>query len=157
VRYDPERHHRRSVRLEGDVYRHGWYFVTICAVNRLPLFGAVAGDTVNHTNFGHLAEVFWREIPQHFPFVDLDAFVIMPNHLHGILHLHPEQSDHVLETRDGFRTPVAGSLATIIRSFKAASSRSINIVRDTPGEVVWQRGFHEHVIRNERELDRIRR
>ncbi|WP_224963259.1 hypothetical protein [Geomonas subterranea] len=90
--YDPHLHHRRSVRLEGfDYSQNGAYFVTVCAHERQTLFGRlVAGDagvTVELSEAGAAAQSCWLEIPRHFPLVTLDAFIVMPDHLHGILFL----------------------------------------------------------------------
>jgi REP-associated tyrosine transposase len=84
--FDPERHHRRSTRLQGlDDAAPGWYFVTICALSRYCLFGEVIDNGIDLSAFSHLAEVSWQAIPEHFPTIELDDFVVMPNHVHGII------------------------------------------------------------------------
>jgi REP element-mobilizing transposase RayT len=119
---------------------------------------------------GELIEACWNEIPNHFPHVQLDAFVIMPNHVHGILHIMEPHSAATVGARhavplpgnvphrhnERFGKPVVGSIPTIVRSVKSAASRRINQLRDTPGTRVWQRSYYEHIIRNEASLDRIR-
>jgi putative transposase len=120
------------------------------------LLGTVQDGQVNLSAFGHLCEVFWREIPIHFPKVDLDAFIIMPNHIHGVIGIKDSIDVSKTAVHESFRSPATGSLATIIRSFKSAATRSINDVRETPGSPVWQKGFYEHIVRNERDLIRIR-
>ncbi|MBW2704487.1 MAG: transposase, partial [Deltaproteobacteria bacterium] len=80
------RHHRRSIRLKGyDYGQAGAYFVTICAWDRACLFGDVVEDRMRLNDAGRIAEACWLAIPEHFPLVELDAFVVMPNHVHGII------------------------------------------------------------------------
>jgi REP element-mobilizing transposase RayT len=86
MRFDPEKHHRRSIRLKGyDYRRQGAYFVTICTHDRLCLFGEVVGGEMRLNEYGRIALGCWKEIPLHFPQAELDAFVVMPNHVHGII------------------------------------------------------------------------
>jgi putative transposase len=85
VRFDPERHHRRSIRRKGHDYRQGVYFVTITAAARQPLFGEVRNGVVWLSAAGALIADVWMHLPIHFPSVRLDAFVVMPDHFHGIL------------------------------------------------------------------------
>jgi putative transposase len=163
MRFDPEKHHRRSIRLKGyDYRRQGAYFVTICTHDRLCLFGEVVGGEMRLNEYGRIALGCWKEIPLHFPQAELDAFVVMPNHVHGIIvltvgarHAVPLQNG-ISEKTEQFGKPVAGSIPTIIRSFKSATTRHINALRGTPGSPVWQRNYYEHIIRNEESLNRIR-
>jgi putative transposase len=154
VSYDPERHHRRSIRIPGfDYAAPGWYFVTVCGLDREPLFGRVRDGKADLSAFGHLVEVCWQEIPIHFPRVSLDDFVVMPNHLHGIVVIgHEDGTACRAPTSEAFAAPVPESLATIVRSFKSAATKAINDVRGTRGSPVWQRDYHERVIRDQREL-----
>ncbi|MBM3189988.1 MAG: hypothetical protein FJZ90_14855 [Chloroflexi bacterium] len=86
MRYDPDRHHRRSIRLRGyDYASAGAYFVTICAQGRMCLFGEIAGREMALNGAGEMVRRLWDELPTRYPGVTLDAFVLMPNHLHGIL------------------------------------------------------------------------
>lgn len=83
---DPEQHHRRSIRLPGyDYAEPGACFVTICTKDRLCLFGEVVAGEMRLNAAGHIAHQCWSDIPNHFPHVQLDAFIVMPNHVHGIL------------------------------------------------------------------------
>jgi len=111
----------------------GAYFVTVCTHRRASLFGSAAAAIA--------VQACWDEIPSHFP-VELDAFVVMPNHVHGI----------VVLPRVGHARP----LQTIVGTFKSAAARSVNRLRGTPGEPVWQRGYFERVVRSERELEALR-
>jgi putative transposase len=84
--YNPEYHHRQSIRLLDYDYREeGAYFVTVCSYGKECVFGEVVGDEMRPNDSGEIAAACWDEIPVHFPFVDLDAFAVMPNHIHGIL------------------------------------------------------------------------
>jgi putative transposase len=111
----------------------GAYFVTVCTYRRALLFVS--------PNATSAVQSCWDEIPSHFP-VDLDAFVVMPNHVHGI----------VLLLGAGHARP----LPIVIGSFKSAAARLVNRLRATPGKPVWQRGYHERIIRDERELEALR-
>jgi REP element-mobilizing transposase RayT len=107
VAYDPERHHRRSIRLQGyDYAQPGGYFVTICTRNRTCLFGDVVAGQVQLSDAGRAVEACWRAIPDHFPDAALDAVVIMPNHVHGIIWI-VDESDNM--THHGRHDGVAAS------------------------------------------------
>lgn len=152
-------HHRRSIRYPGfDYSSHGAYFITISAHHRRCLFGQVEQDRVRLNATGKIVESCWDEIPQHFSQARLDYFVIMPNHFHGIILLVGAQ--HAAPFPDGHASPVgrlqADSLAAIIRSFKAASTRAINLTQGAPGAPLWQRNYFERIIRDEDELCRTR-
>jgi putative transposase len=150
---------RRSIRLRGyDYSQAGAYFVTVCAYQRQCLFGAVIEGQMVLNEVGKIAQACWNEIPAHFPRVELDAFVVMPNHVHGIIVMMDAGRGTACRapTAESFGKPVPGSLPTIVRSFKSAVTRRINQWRTTPGQPVWQRNYFEHIVRNESALDRIR-
>ena len=107
--------------------------------------------------FGKIAFDTWSHIQNHFDQVKLDVFIIMPNHIHGILHIENKGTACRAPTFERFGVPVAGSLPTVIRSYKSAVTRKINIVRNNPGAPVWQRNYYEHIIRNEESLNQFRR
>ncbi len=172
---------RRSIRLKGyDYGQPGAYFVTICTRGRVHLFGEVANGEMRLNELGRVAEWYWRHIPQHAPYVELDAFVIMPNHIHAIIWISvrathstreaanstqfsSNESTDMRGTPSGNASPLrpagptAGSLGAIVGNFKSVVARRINALRGTPGAPVWQRNYYEHVIRNDRALDAIRR
>jgi REP element-mobilizing transposase RayT len=105
---------------------------------------------------GRIAQKCWQEIPNHFPFIDVEPFVVMPNHLHGIITIHDNDSRGTIYrtiTLEKFGKPVVGSIPTIIRTYKAAVSRLAK--REFGWERVWQRNYHEHIIRNQLELGNI--
>lgn len=154
--YDPEKHHRRSIRLSGyDYAGAGAYFVTVCTRGKESLFGAFVGDQVRLSPWGRIALQCWRSIPQHYARVGLGAFVVMPNHVHGIIHIEEAGTACRAPTTEAFARPVAGSLATIVRSFKAAVTRRVRRLDSDAGRRIWQRGYFEHVVRNGRDFDRI--
>jgi putative transposase len=152
---------RRSIRLaKYDYTQPGAYSITICTHARMPLPGVIVDGAVCLNPFGEMVEQCWREIPEHDHYAKLDAFVVMPNHVHGILllgHRAPGRGTACRAPTERFGEPVPGSLPTILRSFKSASARQVNHLRGTPGGRVWQRGYYERVIRNERELNAVRR
>jgi putative transposase len=126
------------------------------------VFGEVADGAVRLNAWGDIVCLCWQAIADHFTNAQPDAFVIMPNHVHSIICLVGRASDvgarHAvpLHTVERFGRPVAGSIPTIVRSFKSAVTKRINDLRSTDGAPVWQRGFYERVIRDEAELDPIR-
>lgn len=157
MRYDPEIHHRRSVRLPTYDYRQtGVYFVTLCGFQRACLFGELQDGSLQLNEAGTIAQEVWLEIPQHFPHVELDEFVVMPNHLHGLLVLvassTPDSSD--VPSLPG---PLSRSLGAVVGAYKSATSRRINTWRGTPGVPVWQRNYYEHIVRSDEALVSIRR
>ena len=150
---------RRSIRLQGyDYSQAGAYAVTICTHNRDCLFGEIAGGKMVLNHAGHAALQCWQAIPDHFPHAELDAFVMMPNHVHGIVVIADRRGTACRAPTqvEQFGHPVAGSIPTVIRSFKSAVTKRINEIRNTPGAKVWQRNYYEHIIRDEGELKRMR-
>jgi len=109
--------------------------------------------------YGEIAYKCFQAIPQHFDNAAVDEFVVMPNHVHGVIVLSDVGARHAVPvTRSKrFGHSAAGSLATIVRSFKSIVSKRINDLRKTPGGPVWQRNYYEHVIRDEDSLRRIRK
>lgn len=152
--YDPFKHNHRSIRLRGyDYTQAGAYFVTILTHNRECLFGDVADGAMRVNAFGQIVAECWDALPTHFPNVELDAFVVMPNHVHGVIviaggaPLQPGQP----------RGTQTGSIGAIIQNFKSVSTRKINAARDAAGASVWHRNYHEHIIRHEKSLNAIRK
>jgi REP element-mobilizing transposase RayT len=153
--FDKERHHRHSTRLRGyDYTQNGGYFVTICTAQRECLFGQITseGEFVQNP-IGAIVEECWTAIPNHFPSVELDTFLVMPNHIHGILMLFGDASKNPIVR---FGKPAKGSLGMIIGSFKAAVSRKINALHTSESTFLWQRNYHDEIIRNEKMLNAIR-
>lgn len=139
--YDPDKHHRRSIRLKGyDYSRAGAYDVTICTHQRLALLGKVINAEAQLNEIGELVRDHWLKAESHSDGVELDMYIIMPNHLHGIIVL----------TDDG-----GVSLADIVADFKKFPARTINRIREQKNSPFWQRNYYEHIIRDEDDLHRI--
>ena len=212
--YNSNIHHRRSIRLKGyDYTQQGAYFVTICTHQRNCLFGEIVDGEIKLNTNGEIARGSWLSIPRHFKNVELDEFVIMPNHLHGIIIIESsevagealanqdfsqsfsevagealanqdfsqsfsEVAGEALANQDfseqqnlssqcfaptvytGERVKINGtkpqSLAAITQNYKSVSTRQINRMNKAKGNVIWQRNYYEHIIRNEEALNNIR-
>ena len=152
--YEPGKHRRCSIRLQGfDYTREGAYFVTVCTRNRACLFGDVDLGEMRLNDAGRVVRAVLNELPDHYPHVALDAWVIMPNHAHVVVvltgaGLKPAPTAATDTTRHG--------LSEIVRAFKTFSARRINAIHGTPGTPVWQRNYYEHIIRDDAALNRIR-
>ena len=169
-------HHRRSLRLrEYDYSQTGAYFVTVCSWDRECRFGEMVDGVMMMNETGHMVQECWSAIPDHFDMVELAESIVMPNHIHGIVIIRdpdPAKQGTAISgkvkkglaktgtacrapTVESFGKPAAGSLPTIVRSFKAAVTKRINSMRNNPGGSVWQRNYYEHVIRDEANYQRI--
>ena len=149
----PDKHHRRSIRLGGyDYAQPGAYFVTVCTHDHACLFGHVVNSEMHLNEAGEIAQRCWEDIPRHFPFAELDAFVTMPNHIHGIIVVPGRGTACRAPTIEQFAKPSVGSIPTIVRSYKSSVTRYVNLARRAPGVPGWQRNYYEHVVRNEAEL-----
>jgi putative transposase len=151
---------RKSPRLQGyDYTQAGAYFVTICTHDRQLLFGHINDLGEMHRNVaGDIATQYWLSIPHHFPLVELDVFVVMPNPVHGILVFGGHGSAVSLpphSTIESFAKPVAGSLSTVMRSYKSIVTRKIRAATNTR-MTIWQGRFYDHVICNDADLNRVR-
>ncbi len=161
--YDPQRHHRRSIRLSGyDYTRPGAYFVTMVTYNRVHLFGRVVRGKMELNACGRVAEECWRAIPDHFPHVRLDAFVIMPNHVHGVLWIVESDTSVGAKNFSPLPTPspqqpprgTSKTIGSVVRGFKIGVTKWMR--ENGMDGPVWQRNYYEHIIRNEDALHRIR-
>ncbi len=168
MRYDKEIHHRRSIRLKDyDYSQAGAYFVTICTKDRECLFGNIVDREMRLNEYGIVVQKFWNAILNHFQNIELDEFIIMPNHVHGIVAIlnndcRGEVSSPSLKLNNpilkGGETPPLQkrTLGQIVAYFKYQSAKQITISRNNIGTPVWQRNYYEHIIRNENELNSIR-
>jgi REP element-mobilizing transposase RayT len=148
-------HHRHTLRWERWDYRDlGVYFVTITTVARVPLFGVMVDGTVRLSRFGEIARDEWLRAGALRSGAELDLFVVMPNHLHGLVTLLPDEP--LTDLPRGAPRLAARSLGAFVGGFKSAASRRINDVRRTPGRQVWQRNYYDRIIRSEDELDQVR-
>ncbi len=157
----PTTHRRRSLRLPRfDYTQQGAYFVTICTRNRVCLLGDIVEGRMHLSEAGRLAQVAWEDLPHHYPHVQIDVWVIMPNHMHGIVILAEAQAtedDMPVDVGAGLKpAPTRHGLPEILRAFKTFSARRINALHNTVGTPFWQRNYYEHIIRNEAALNRIR-
>ena len=166
---------RKTPRLERyDYSLGGYYFVTVCTQNRACLFwetgraGLGPAPTPLLNEFGRLVAETWVDLPSHIAGVELDKFVVMPNHVHGIIRLTGTDPGQIpsaapapfvgagprpAHPTDAAHSPV--SLTEVVRQFKSFSARRVNAVRGTPGIPLWQRSFYDHIIRNEADYLRI--
>jgi hypothetical protein len=169
MRDHPDVDRRRSTRLATWDYRDtGAYFVTICTHDRVPLFGRFVGDDLVLNAFGEIVEEEWRRSAEIRAEVGTDAFVVMPNHVHGIVWIRREPTTGPgttvgaqglaplrPESPRTFAVPPQ-SLGSMVRGFKSAVTVRINALRGTPGAPVCQRNYYDRIIRDDRELDRAR-
>jgi len=147
---------RRSIRLQDyDYGLAGAYFITIVTKDRKCLFGEIADGEMRINDWGKIVQDEWEKSAQIRKEIELDAFVVMPNHVHGVV---------VITDRPGRATgrsplqsgPARRSLGAFVGGFKSVVTKRINELRSSPGTPVWQRNYFEHVIRDEDSLHRIR-
>ena len=165
IKYDPQKHHRRSIRLkEYDYSNPGTYFVTICTHNRQCLFGDVVDGQMRLNNIGQVVTEEWIRSKELRKEIELDEFIVMPNHMHGIV-IIPESNPVVVVVVVGAtgrsplllpKGPASKSIGSLIAGFKAHATKIINVIRATPGAPVWQRNYYEHIIRDDKELLYVR-
>ena len=166
----PNRHHRRSIRLkEYDYIQPGAYFITIYTYDRAGLFGEIVEGEMRLNDCGRVAEQCWLDIPSHFPHAELDAFVIMPNHVHGILWI-VETPPAMVGAKNFSPLPptppispptpterprgTSKTIGSVVRGFKIGVTKWAR--QNTDIHIVWQRNYYEHIIRHERALNAIR-
>lgn len=161
--YNPKIHRRRSIRLQGyDYSQAGLYFITICCYEKECLFGEVKNGEMILNNAGKIADDCWLEIPKHFPNAVSHEFIIMPNHVHGIIELTQNNIGTVgVENfqprlqRHEFQKMIPRSIASIIKGYKIGVTKWMR--SNTPVHSVWQRNYYEHIIRNEQSYQLISR
>lgn len=154
---------RRSIRLNGYDYRQdGVYFVTVCAYRHASLFGSIVDGVMNPNSIGHIIINEWYQTAKLRSYVDLDAFVVMPNHIHGIIVIRNSgerafrRNAPTATTGEPNRILEAGSLGAIIGRFKGKVSRCVHDLPKCRDLTVWQRNYYDHVIRSEKSLQAIR-
>jgi len=177
--YDPKIHHRRSIRLQGyDYSQNGAYFITLCAQDRKPIFGKIVSGEMQLSPFGIIVRDEWLKTAEMRKNIEMDEFVVMPNHFHGIIVIDDRgwarlEMNGAADLGTGtvhraptpiierFGKPTSNTIPTIIRGFKAAVTKQINTIQINAGvynmpERIWQKNYYEHVIRNETSLNKIR-
>jgi putative transposase len=173
--YDPQKHHRRSIRLQGyDYAQAGAYYVTMVAEGRERLFGEVVDGEMRLNAAGQMIEKWWLELAHKFPTISLGAYVIMPNHSHGIIIINDVRADVGADLRVGpalkddnvyMETGAhAGAprpdLPTIVQWFKTMTTNEyMRGVKQLEWPAfngkLWQRNYYEHIIRNDEDYNRI--
>ncbi len=164
---------RKSVRLKRyDYSRPGAYFITICTRKRKSNLGSVVNGEIALSEYGEIVANSWEWLPKQYPYVLLDEWVVMPNHIHGIIMIasgavHPSVSDadgSHLGPRRNPTVPIKGEPSTrrkpigeLIGAFKTVSTKSLNEILRTPGARFWHRNYYEHVIRDDEDLHSIRK
>jgi REP element-mobilizing transposase RayT len=201
MNYNPEKHHRRSIRLQGyDYTREGAYYFTICCHQKRCLLGEIKDGAMHLNLVGATVKAVWDSLPRHFPLIELDSFVVMPNHVHGIIvitdstgnynpnpnpKITPNCRGEAFVDRDAGgmllhpgtnaspsprcnntspnpdrsippRGTQSGSIGAIIQNFKSVATRRVNRITRNSG-TLWQRNYHEEMIRNEKAYENIRR
>jgi len=180
--YNPNIHHRKSIRLKGyDYSQAGLYFITICVKDRECLFGEIIHGKIILNDAGKIADECWLKISEHFLNVVLHEYIVMPNHVHGIIELKrvdaicnqisnnvvgtrhvvslPDNSEssvgtsHVMSQHNQFSKPIPGSISVIIQQYKSSVTRFVN--KTNVSHFRWQSRFYEHIIRDEKSYHRI--
>jgi putative transposase len=153
---------RKNPRLKDyDYTQCGMYFVTICTHKRAHRFGYIENQEMHLNETGEIAAASWSEIPAHYPQVELDVFVVMPNHVHGIIVItdmveSPDTTDGIYAVPTVAETGKKRvTLGTIIGTYKAAVTRAVNS-QSSQSKILWQERYHDHIIRNEAALNHIR-
>lgn len=153
-------------RLSGwDYSSDGVYFITVCCNSRQPFLGNIRNNKVELSEIGRIATKFWYEIPDHFPHVKLDEFVIMPNHIHGLIILHHSYIEptasfdkalkgNQIKKSSKFSNPLKDSISVIMNQYKSSVKRWCN--QNPFNYFKWQSGFYDQVLRNEKSIDIIR-
>ena len=143
---------RKPNRLRDyDYSQDGYYFITICTRGRKEFFGNIREGKLDLNRYGETVNQGWYDLPRHYPNGSLDSFVIMPNHVHGIIVIDNENV-----VGNGLKPFPTHGLSEIIRGFKTFSSRKINEEIEIDNKFQWQKSFYDHIIRDERSLDLIR-
>ena len=154
MKYESDKYHRRSIRLQGYAYsQKGAYFITICIQNRELLLDDIGTRAI--------VQKWWCFLPEKFPGIRIDQFVIMPNHIHGIIFIEPVGADHCVCPDIGQSHGIAPTLGTIVQWFKTMTTNDyIKAVRTKTArpfpDRLWQRNYYEHIIRDETDLNGVR-
>lgn len=151
MKYNPEIHHRHSLRFpDYDYSKNGYYFVTIVVKNRLLLFGNVINGMMNLNDAGKMIDNVWNNLPKYIPGIEIDCGIVMPNHFHAIINLNHEQNAKRL------------SLTDVMERFKSFTTHDyINDVRNLNWEPfhakLWQRNYYDRIIRDKKELNHLKK
>ena len=172
MKFNPKIHNRKSIRLkEYDYSNPNWYYLTICTYDKRNILGKIINGKMNLNNCGKIVEEEWLKTKEIRQNIDLDYYIIMPNHLHGIIiierrgELHSSQMNSQEKNNDGriqyaptnnkLKSP-SQTVGAIVRGFKSSVTKRIREFNQKEDEKVWQRNYYEHIIRNEKDFYRIR-
>jgi putative transposase len=149
---------RSSYRLSGYHYAAiGAYFVTIVSHQRQGIFGNINDQVITLNHSGEIVKEFWQELTSHFHTIEIEPFIVMPNHIHGVITIvdgiRSKGTIYRAPMREKFGTPVVGSIPTIIRTYMAAVTRRSK--HESGIKNIWQRNYYDHIICDEREYDKI--
>ena len=136
-----------------DYSRPGAYYVTIATAGRLTTLGRSKEGRIDLTRIGEIVDGSWLDLAKRFETVELDSYVVMPDHFHGIIHLNPTVP---IRRKPSGQSPSRPTLMAVIGAFLSLSTIEVNRSQSTPGQKLWQRSFYERVVRNDRELDKFR-
>ena len=143
---------RKPNRLRDyDYSRDGYYFVTVCTRGRKEFFGDIREAKIDLNRYGEIVNQCWRDLPRHYSNCSLDSFVIMPNHIHGIIVI-----DNGNVVGNGLKPFPTHGLPEIVRGFKTFSSRRINEEMKMDNKFQWQKSFYDHIIRDDKSLENLR-
>ncbi|MHA1344653.1 MAG: transposase [Promethearchaeota archaeon] len=163
-----KKYNRKSIRLRDyDYSQPGLYFITICTQNKLCLFGQIKNEKMILNNAGEMVKKCWLEIPKHHSNVVLHKYIIMPNHIHGIIeivgvqNIEPGRKKYKIVgvqnieplLRNKFQKIIPGSIGSIVRGFKIGVTKWFH--KNTNIKNVWQRNYYEHIIRNKKSYIKI--
>ena len=155
MKCDARQPRRRSTRLRGyDYSQSGAYFVTVCVQNRQSVFGKVTNGRMMLSGAGRMVEEEWLKTPAVRPQVQLDEFVVMPNHFHGIIMIRNEPTIVRATRRVAPTGPTAGSVGAMMAQFKSIATKRMRALGHS--SFAWQRNYYEHIVRDEDSLNRIR-
>jgi putative transposase len=171
MKYNPQKHHRRSIRLpDYDYSQPGAYFITIVTHGRERFFGKIKEGEIQLSNAGQVVWEVWNSLPARYPQIELGTAQVMPDHFHGIIVI-PVRAIHELPLQGSDiqglplqRSPIQGRLERrrmtiplVVGYFKMNSAKRINKILDAEGMPVWQRNYYERIIRNDAVYNRIHR
>lgn len=138
--YNPSIHKRKTTRIpRHDYSSKGYYFVTLLCKDRKPLFGAIEGTEVRLNEAGEIAYKCWTEIPEHFPHIRLEDFIIMPDHIHGVLYITETQSSGEYQVH-AYQKVVPRSIGSVVRGYKIGVTKWFRNRGDA--SVIWHRNYH---------------
>ncbi len=150
-----KKYNRRSIRLLGyDYTQEGFYFITICTYKHKCLFGKIKDGKMHLSKYGKIVKDEWIKTETIRQNIKIDKFVIMPNHIHGIIVIEESVGAYCDTPLQKFKSP-SNTIGAIIRGFKSAVTKQINKIHNTSGIPVWQRNYYEHIIRDEQDYWRI--